>query len=245
MKKIIFSDFDGTLTYKHELGAIFFDILKIIDSVNSELVIVSGRSISWGHFLLTHFPVNYVIMEGGGVILQKDENRIISEHLLINKKKIEQLEDVTKRLMKKYPNTKLSEDSFGRKTDRAIEFPEMSEEDLQNAIKFLDAEEEVNYSKSNVHLNFWVGNISKYDAVMDFLKYFMSDNRAEDCIYFGDAKNDESMFEKFPESVGVSNISKIIDELEFKPSIVLKGKENEGAFGVLNHLKTIFNFSED
>ena len=55
--KIIFSDFDGTLTNNGKLGAVFFDLLELIESRHSELVIVSGRSISWGHFLLTHFPL--------------------------------------------------------------------------------------------------------------------------------------------------------------------------------------------
>ncbi len=77
--KIVFSDFDGTLTNNGKLGAIFFDLLNIIEKGNSELVIVSGRSLSWGHFLLTHFPLKRVIMEGGGVIVSKSKEGYIVE----------------------------------------------------------------------------------------------------------------------------------------------------------------------
>ena len=56
--KVIFSDFDGTLTVASgKLGASFFELLELIEQNQAELVVVSGRSLSWGHFLLTHFPI--------------------------------------------------------------------------------------------------------------------------------------------------------------------------------------------
>ena len=55
-------------------------------------------------------------------------------------------------------------------------------------------------------------------------------------MYYGDALNDETMFKHFPHSVGVSNINDVLDKLEFKPSVVLEGKDNEGPYGVFNHL---------
>ena len=66
---IFFSDFDGTLTLDGHLTREFFDVVDFIKKHGHELVIVSGRSLSWGHFFLTHFPFNACIMEGGGVIL--------------------------------------------------------------------------------------------------------------------------------------------------------------------------------
>lgn len=121
MNKIIFSDFDGTLTSDGELGAVF-DILKSISVNESELVIVSGRSLSWGHFLLTHFPLNFVIMEGGGVIIYKDEKHLLHEHCLISPENVTRLADFTLKLKQKFPNLPLSLDSYGRKTDRQLNF---------------------------------------------------------------------------------------------------------------------------
>ena len=43
----------------------------------------------------------------------------------------------------------------------------------------------------------------------------------------------------FPHSVGVSNIEKYLDQMDWKPSNVLEGPENEGPYGVLNHLQSI------
>lgn len=109
------------------------------------------------------------------------------------------------------------------------------------AVEVFMTENNIHFSRSNVHINFWCGEISKYDAVMDFLRFFMKDTVIEDCMFFGDSTNDESMFEKFPLTIGVSNISEVIDKLKFKPTIILQGKDNKGPLGVLNHLKKVFN----
>src|SRR5690606_35812046 len=72
---IFFSDFDGTLTVEGSgLTRDFFEIIDHIHKHGHELVIVSGRSLSWGHFFLTHFPLKACIMEGGGVISYINED---------------------------------------------------------------------------------------------------------------------------------------------------------------------------
>lgn len=240
--KIVFSDFDGTLTNNGKLGAVFFDLLNIIEANQSELVIVSGRSISWGHFLLTHFPLKHVIMEGGGVILTRNIEGKIVEETLIYDEEVAELTALTEKLVKEIPEVIMSADSFGRKTDRAIEFSQMKNEDVEKVEKYL-TDNNFNYSRSNVHINFWLGDISKSLGVKHFLKHYAPHIREDEFIFYGDAMNDESMFRDFQNTVGVSNIISILDQLEHKPKIILEGKDNAGAFGVLHHLKEIFNQS--
>lgn len=240
----IFSDFDGTLTYNGKLSAEFFELLNLIDQNNSELIIVSGRSLSWGHFLLTHFPVKSVIMEGGGVIITKDVDGTIKEEVLVYDEDLSLLEEATRFIKENIPGVVFSADSFGRKTDRAIEFSQTSDDDLEKLENYL-LDNDLYYSKSNVHINFWAGEVSKAFGVKYFLNNYMPHVNELDCIFYGDAMNDESMFEYFSNSVGVSNIISIIDRLKHKPKIVLKGKENIGIYGVLAHLKEIFNQSID
>ncbi len=242
--KIIFSDFDGTLTNNGKLGPVFFDILNLIEKHGSDLVIVSGRSLSWGHFFLTHFPLKHVIMEGGGVIISKNVEGVISEENLISDDEIKRLADITEEIKNKFPKCILSADSFGRRTDRAIEFAEMEKEDVEAVELFLH-QNNVNFSKSNVHINFWVGNVSKANGVNHYLDKYVPHIQRDECLFYGDAANDESMFEFFPNTVGVSNIINILDQLEYKPSVVLEGKENSGAMGVHNHLREVFSGSEN
>lgn len=237
--KVIFSDFDGTLTHNGHLGAVFFDLLNLIEKNKSELIIVSGRSLSWGHFFLTHFPLKYAIMEGGGVIVYKTMDGIIHEKNLISDEEIQKLEDITKELQLKHPECVISLDSFGRRTDRAIEFGQMKREDVEAVELFLH-QNNVHFSRSNVHINFWLGNVSKRNGVEKFMKEFMPHILKDESLFYGDAANDESMFEFFPNTVGVSNIISILDQLEYRPKIVLEGKENAGIHGVYNHLLEVF-----
>lgn len=236
---IYFSDFDGTLTVEGQgLTREFFDIMEIIKTKKHELIIVSGRSLSWGHFFLTHFPLKICVMEGGGVIVYVNEKGDIIEEPLISKEEIKQLEDFTTLLKTNFPDVPLSADSFGRLTDRAIEFHQMDMNRIDDVMKFMD-QHKINYSKSNVHINFWVGNISKYLGVQELMKKFRTHLKEEECWFFGDAPNDQSMFELFHNSVGVSNIRHCLDKLNHKPRIILEGEENAGAKGVLNFIKKL------
>lgn len=242
--KVVFSDFDGTLTTNGRLSAIFFDILNLCKEQKSEFVIVSGRSISWGHFLLTHFDLNYCIMEGGGVILFKNKNGEICEETLIYNEEVEELKVKTQKLVKEVPSVVLSADSFGRKTDRAIEFSQMTQNDVKEIIKFLDREN-LSHSQSNVHINFWTGNISKFKGIKHLVKHYLPHVEMQETLFYGDARNDESAFEHMQNTVGVSNIIKVLDELTYKPKIILEGKDNIGAHGVYHHLKEVFEQSVD
>jgi len=235
MIKTVFSDFDGTLTYKEGLGPIFFDIINLLESRKVPLVIVTGRSLSWGHFLLTHFPfLTDVIVEGGGAIVSRS-GKFITEELMVSQNEVERLASFCSDFKKQFPGVPLSVDSFGRKTDRAIELHDLQDGTLFHHIEDFLKKENINFSTSNVHLNFWCGEVSKYLAVKHFIK--TKKLNTHESIFFGDSLNDQAMFESFENSVGVANISKVIDQLKFKPKTILVGDENIGPFGVLNYLK--------
>ena len=236
---IFFSDFDGTLTVKGSgLTREFFEIMDLIHKNGHELVIVSGRSLSWGHFFLTHFPLKACIMEGGGVITYRDEQGEIANEALVSNEELARLREFTTNLANHYPHVPLSAESFGRMSDRAIEFKLMEEEWINEVQAFM-TRENITYTKSNVHINFWCGEISKYLGVKHFLKKHRNGITESDAWFFGDAPNDESMFELFHNSVGVSNIYECMDRLNHKPRIILTGEENAGPSGVLNFIKTL------
>jgi HAD superfamily hydrolase (TIGR01484 family) len=237
MFKIVFSDFDGTLTLNERMSPKFFEVLDLVNAQQAELIIVSGRSISWGHFLLTHFPLATAIMEGGGVILSKDPGKdLIHEELMVSRQELDRLELKTKELMASVPGVLMSNDSLGRLTDRAIEYRYMSGEAIEKA-KLFFRHHGINFSQSNVHINFWCGEITKYKTTKKLLEDRFSSVREDECVYFGDSLNDQSMFEKLPHTVGVSNIDKYLAEMQHPPSTILKGKENAGPDGILNFLK--------
>jgi len=235
MYKIIFSDFDGTLTYKEGLSPVFFEILSLLEKKNIPLVIVTGRSLSWGHFLLTHFPfLQEIIVEGGGAIVSRN-GKFIKEENLVSDEDIKRLADFVTVFKKEFPSINLSVDSFGRRTDRAVELHDLQDGVLFHHIEDFLRDHNINFSTSNVHLNFWCGEVSKYMAVDHYLK--QKSVLETDCIFFGDSLNDQAMFKSFHHSVGVSNIKMVLDQMQYRPTEILVGDENIGPFGVLNYLK--------
>lgn len=241
--KLIFSDFDGTLTHGSEFRPEFLEILSFLKSKEIPLVICTGRSKSWAHFLLTHFSsLEHVISEGGGVLTSArmvKGRRVLKDQLLISPHEVKRLGEFTKELLGQFSRLQLSVDSFGRETDRAIELSDLKDDpELDGQVrKFLESHR-VNYSTSNVHLNFWCGEISK----MKSLRFFMSEVtyvHEDEVIFFGDSLNDETVFEGLRHCVGVSNIQEVLDQLQHRPRIILEGSKNEGPMGVLNYLKSI------
>ena len=241
--KIVFSDFDGTLTLGSELTTSFFDIISLLEKNNIPLVIVTGRSKSWAHFLLSHFPtIHYVITEGGGVISGKhlvDGRFKLWDKLLVPREEVDQLAVLAKKLVSEFPEMEMSVDSFGRESDRAIELPYLDENpsDAVKIKKFLK-DHNINFSISNVHLNFWCGEISKIDSIHYFMSEYYKDLDLAETVFFGDSLNDETVFKGHPHTVGVSNVSKVLDQLTSKPAVILEGEENKGPKGVYSYLTT-------
>lgn len=228
--KYVLSDFDGTLTNENMIGPEFLQVLSFLKEKKIELVIVTGRSVSWAHFLLTHFPVHTVIAEGGGVAVSKD----LTLKTYSSSEELSRLDKLSKSLIEEFKEISLSADSFGRLCDRAIELSLLKELNLLDKVQsFLQGK--CHFSCSNVHLNFWLGDISKEKASLDFCQ--LNDISSKDIIYFGDAPNDQGMFRTFTESVGVSNISSYLDQMESRPKYILEGKDKEGAKGVLYFLR--------
>jgi HAD superfamily hydrolase (TIGR01484 family) len=237
--KIVFSDFDGTLTLGESLSPILFDIFEILQKNNIKLVPVSGRSISWGHFFLTHFPIDTVIMEGGGVIGYHNSKGLIDHEFLIDDQEIGRLEGMAMEVRKEFRGLALTADSVGRITDRAIELSVLSELGVKSEVEKFWDKYGVSHSCSNVHMNFWCGEFSKIKAINYYLNKFEDGVKLEECMFFGDSLNDESVFKGMPYTVGVSNISVVLNQLQHKPKVILEGPDNAGPRGVLNHLSNV------
>ena len=241
--KIILSDFDGTLSDHTEFSTKFIDIINLCHEKETPFIIVTGRSISWAHFFLTHFEkIKYVISEGGGSLSYKDSNGFIIDEYLVSDDEISWLEKFSQELLKQYPMVRLSADSIGRVTDRAIELFDLKDPKLVEKVKIFMKSQNINFSTSNVHLNFWSGDFSKYEASKYLLSRFFDKVSIEETMFFGDSLNDQSMFKNIEHSVGVSNISEVLSVIEHKPNVILYGDDYKGPSGVLNYLReTVFN----
>ncbi len=236
--KIIFSDFDGTLTQGEALSKNFFDVLELVAKLSAELVIVTGRSVSWAHFLLTHFPLKTVISEGGGVISRKHQHDIV-DHSMATTAQEKSIARIAHELPLCFLDMNLTADSFGRRTDRAIDLSKVSDVKIRAQVEEYLQKEGASFSSSSVHLNFWMGDFTKASTALEYLKRYHTGISKEQCLFFGDGLNDQSMFTEFPHSVGVSNIALVLNKLSPAPAVVLKGEACAGVLGVVHYLKSL------
>jgi hydroxymethylpyrimidine pyrophosphatase-like HAD family hydrolase len=79
---------------------------------------------------------------------------------------------------------------------------------------------------------------------LQFLKQEFGVNAEEAknvCAFSGDSPNDEPMFEYFPQSYAVANIKNFMDQLNHKPTFIMK---SEGGLGFTEVAAAILNKRE-
>ena len=233
--KAVFSDLDGTLTLNGKLTPLFHDIISLLRDRHIPLVIVTGRSLSWAQFLLNYTEgLHTVIAEGGGVIVHGPPS--LEHHFMIEQREQEQLEKFCQHLKDIHPSLPLTEDSLGRVSDRAIRLEDYLDYPRKEEFDQLLKKEGLQFSRSSVHLNFWCGDASKYRATSYLLKHHLH-LKEEEILFFGDSLNDESMFQHITHSVGVSNISSVLNKMRYPPKNVLEGDTHREALGVIRYLE--------
>ena len=195
------------------------------------------------------WPVSGVITEGGACFLNKQETGVLhykywsSAEEMHNQKEL--LLSQVKALLPKYSSLKLAQDQAYRLTDVAIDYaqdvspPAIAEKDaLLVELSSLGLQAKA----SSIHINVWHGEYDKYAMAQRVLEqqYGLSaEQMLEQVIYVGDAPNDESMFAKFPLSIGVANVTQHLANMIHKPCCVTEGSGGYGFAEVAQYLLTL------
>jgi hydroxymethylpyrimidine pyrophosphatase-like HAD family hydrolase len=90
---------------------------------------------------------------------------------------------------------------------------------------------------SSIHVNGWYGAHSKWSGAQWMLRRLFGrelDDELGRWVYVGDSTNDQSMFERFPASVGVANLMRFAAELAHWPAWITPGERGAG-FAELAH----------
>ena len=139
--------------------------------------------------------------------------------------------------MKQFPKLNMAADNIGRITDQAIELDSFKNKLILNKVESFLQQNKCHYSISNVHLNFSTIENTKWTGVQfltnQLWKKKISLILPQSC-FFGDAPNDEIMFEHFPNSVGVQNITPYLSLMKFHPPLITSKPEIKGVLQFLN-----------
>ncbi len=236
--KYILTDVDDTLTWESNLPVETYQALSDLIAAGYVVIPVTGGCAGWSDLIARLWPVSGVVTEGGACFLQKQKSGKLDYHYWtsaneMQAKKLELLQEV-QALLPEFAPLKLAQDQAYRLTDVAVDYaqdqsPPLPE--LRDALLERLHSVGIKAKASSIHVNIWYGEYDKFAMAGRVLSQHYGLSQAqilEQVIYVGDAPNDESMFAKFPLSIGVANIGKHLENMTHLPNWITQKPGGHG-----------------
>lgn len=230
----ILTDIDGTLTNDGPMLPEAYEALWKLHNAGFKIIPVTGRTAGWASVNITDWPVEAIIAESGSVVFYLENgSRKNFIHPSISGNIAEEHEKILSAVREKYPNVKVSIDQFSRFNDFAFNYAEEPEDalpyeqaqDILGIVKSLGGQGNI----SSIHINTWFGDYDKLPMTRLYFKERLGIDEPKNCaIYFGDATNDEPMFEYFETACGVRNIMRYAHLMQHLPKYITT---KEGGLG--------------
>lgn len=225
--RFILTDFDDTLTWEGVLPVETLQALATLEANGIKVIPVTGGCAGWSDMIARVLPVDGVITEGGACFIGKTLDQQLTyefwrEESMMRAEQALLLSEVNQVLVQ-FPRLKLARDQSYRLTDVAIDYaqdikPAAVEE--KNACLEAFTALGLNAKASSIHINVCSEGYDKFSMAQRVLSqiYGLSElEQQEQVLYVGDAPNDESMFARFPLSVGVANIAEHLSIMKHRP----------------------------
>lgn len=243
----LFTDVDDTLTTAGQLLPETFAALWQLHHQGVRIIPITGGCAGWCDQIIRTWPVDAVIGESGGFYIQRDEARRLQwqfwdsrEQHEIDKAKIL----ATLQQLELGFEICLAKDQPFRLVDVAIDYNQdqcLSAEQVESITAKLTQQTDFRVKQSSIHINIWRGDFSKGAMAERLLRehYQLSNEQMRQKVVFvGDAPNDESMFERFPNSVGVANIRPHLAKMTHQPHNITQAASGLGVVELINHWLT-------
>ncbi len=235
--RVLFTDIDGTLTDNGRLPSRSYERISRLSAAGIFVIPVTGRPAGWCELIARLWPVHGVVGENGAFYFRFDGTKMRRHFARDREDRIEdrkKLRQIQKEILGKVRGAAVASDQFCRLYDLAIDFREdvkpLDEDDIAKIVKIFQSHG-AQAKVSNIHVNGWFGLHNKVSTVRVYAEKELGFSEAEmkaSCAFVGDSPNDEPMFEFFPHSFAVANISEYLDRIETKPAFVTAGAEAEG-----------------
>ncbi|MEL6495115.1 MAG: HAD-IIB family hydrolase, partial [Cyanobacteria bacterium J06623_7] len=229
--RLIATDMDGTLTKKEMFDAELLQILTELAEAGIDVLITTGRSAGWVQAIATYLPVVGVMAENGGLLYwnHHPQPHVMGE-LDITKHR-QELHKVFKLLQAQFPQLKESQDNRFRLTDWTFDVDNIGPDELVQ-IDRLCQSAGYGFTYSTIQCHIKPTYQDKAYGLTQIIPQYFDNLQPAEMVTIGDSPNDESMFNqaKFPLSVGVANVVKYGDLLQYLPSYVTSKSEGEGFY---------------
>jgi hypothetical protein len=225
-------DIDDTVTRHGRLEPVAFDALWRARSLGLGLFAVTGRPLGWGDVIVRHWPLDGVVAENGAGWILREPGGDFSEHYFEadRSRYAERFAAIVERVARELPHVKLAVDQRARRADLAFDVGEserLSKPDIER-LRSIVLDEGAGAVVSTVHLHVLLGRWDKASATERAIAAVRGSFDAERWIYVGDSENDRAAFERFPISVGVSNVRAFADRLGGMPRYVTRADRGLG-----------------
>ena len=227
--RLIATDMDGTLTQAEKFDSKLFETLTKLEKAGINVLITTGRSAGWVQAVATYLPVVGAIAENGGLIYWNHDPQPNLISLGNIEQHRQQLYRVFQILKTKFPHLRESSDNRFRITDWTFDVENLSPTELER-IDRVCQDEGYGFTYSTIQCHIKPTYQDKAYGLKQVVPQYFPDLKSEEMVTVGDSPNDESMFNqvKFPLSVGVANVVKYRDRLEYLPAYVTSKSEGEG-----------------
>lgn len=244
--KFLLTDIDDTLTKDGKLIPEAYSALWDLKKEGIPVIAVTGRASAWGNLLVQEWPVDAVITENGALSYYITENHTIETFVFpgTSENTDPSLRRAFEQSLQEIKRAKAAQDNHLRQYDLAIDYaetvsPPLKSEEVAHIISIFE-KEGCRAVPSSIHINTWKGNFNKKETAVIMLKKLFSydEKDADTVIYAGDARNDEPMFEYFPNACAVANISKWINVMTHHPRWV---SSKEYGWGFADIVQTLIS----
>lgn len=235
--KGVFCDIDDTLTWEGRLVPEAFAALAQLQKAGLRVIPITGRPAGWVDHIARMWPVDGVVGENGGLWFFMNRGKLEMHFLqpkTIRKENRTRLSTLSEKILNTVPGTALASDQPYRALDLAIDFcedvPALSETAIDRIVETFE-EGGATCKVSSIHVNGWFGEFDKAAGCSHFLKEAFGeslDDELENYAFFGDSANDEPLFARFPNSIGVANVVHFLPRMKTGPQFITRGNGGHG-----------------
>lgn len=228
--RFIATDMDGTLTKQGKFSAAVLQAIETLMAAGVKVLIVTGRSAGWVSGLSSFMPVVGAIAENGGLFYPTgSEQPVLLTPIADVTRHRQDLALVFQQLKLKFPQIEESGDNRFRITDWTFDVATLTLDELE-IMGDICQEMGWGFTYSNVQCHIKPQGQEKAIALLKVLQEYFPDYSPNQVVTVGDSPNDESLFDQryFPISVGVANVMKYVNQLQYQPKYVTNAAEGEG-----------------
>jgi HAD superfamily hydrolase (TIGR01484 family) len=234
--RYVLTDIDDTLTSDGKLSSQAYQALWNLQSNGYSIIPVTGRPAGWCDLIIRLWPVSAVVGENGAFVYYREAGRIktLYHPETAGGPPTQRLSVLKDEVLSAFPEARIARDQPGRQFDIAIDFcedpPDLGLKTAEKIQQYCESRGAV-AKISSIHVNAWFGDYDKRSMTLEYFSSVLGLNQKEmlaQSVFCGDSPNDQPMFELFPLSCAVANISSMIDYIHTLPTFITQERGGEG-----------------